>query len=317
MSSDRTQLFEQGTMVYPLDPGLAVASENCPHCSTPIGVGEQFCSRCGYQRGTWKKPAISTPAPAAQSSGALDRAGARFSLKSDEGGEYFLPDGEWVLGRGEVPLRIDNSYISRSHARITVDGDAITITDLGSSNGTFVGGSRIAVNEAVPLVPGEAIGLGQYMLTLGRVEQAEAEVSTAPAAIDIVSEPAVVPADGQELAEARELSPWAIVAESGEAIDLPLGVFTMGRKAEKAEYIVNDNYVSSLHCQLVATETTLTLTDLGSTNGTLVGDEPLPANTPRELSDGDTFRIGQSNYFVHYTGEPTEVVVKETLEPAE
>ena len=303
MSSDRTQLFEQGTMVYPLDPGLAVASENCPHCSSAIAVGDQFCARCGYQRGTWKvKKIADAPLAATPSAQAgVDVANATYRIETEDGREFFLAPGDWVVGRGDVDLRIDNGYISRSHARISVAGDALTIIDLGSSNGTFVGGQRIAPNEPVVIAVGEEVGLGQYKITLFNVEQVADIDSTA---VQVVTEPVAIVEVEEEAAEfeVREASPWAIVAESGEAIDLPLGPFTIGRKADRADYAVGDSYVSSLHCRLAAAESTLTLTDLGSTNGTFIGDVQLAPEAPQELHDGDTFRLGQTNFTVHYTG---------------
>jgi two-component system, NtrC family, response regulator AtoC len=59
---------------------------------------------------------------------------------------YRLPSsGTVVIGRAEAAdLRIDDPSISRQHARLLIDGDAITITDLGSQNGTLVNHERIA-----------------------------------------------------------------------------------------------------------------------------------------------------------------------------
>ncbi|HEX9187711.1 MAG TPA: winged helix-turn-helix domain-containing protein, partial [Vicinamibacteria bacterium] len=51
-----------------------------------------------------------------------------------------LREGENVLGReGGVTVRIDAPSVSRRHACIRVDGAQVTIEDLGSKNGTFVG----------------------------------------------------------------------------------------------------------------------------------------------------------------------------------
>ena len=57
---------------------------------------------------------------------------------------YPLKEGENVLGRAadcEVPLEL--ASISRHHAVITVDGNRMTLRDLRSKNGTFIGGRRI------------------------------------------------------------------------------------------------------------------------------------------------------------------------------
>jgi diguanylate cyclase (GGDEF)-like protein len=52
----------------------------------------------------------------------------------------------WPFTVGRHPtnsLRVDEDSISRSHARILRNGDEYTVEDLGSRNGTFVGGKRV------------------------------------------------------------------------------------------------------------------------------------------------------------------------------
>jgi DNA-binding winged helix-turn-helix (wHTH) protein/cold shock CspA family protein len=70
-----------------------------------------------------------------------------------------LQDGAWVLGRDpEADVFIDMSNVSRHHARVLVDGEKVTIEDLGSKNGTFVRGVRI--ETPTPLSDGDEIHLG-------------------------------------------------------------------------------------------------------------------------------------------------------------
>lgn len=56
------------------------------------------------------------------------------------------------------------------------------------------------------------------------------------------------------------------------------------------DVIVNDRMSSRLHCALEISDEWVLLRDLGSTNGTLVNDEPIQVAT---LTNGSTFRIGQ------------------------
>jgi pSer/pThr/pTyr-binding forkhead associated (FHA) protein len=63
-----------------------------------------------------------------------------------------------VVGRREdCDLRIPLGEVSRKHCRIIMDGDAVRLEDLGSSNGTFHNGER--VREAT-LGPGDTIQVG-------------------------------------------------------------------------------------------------------------------------------------------------------------
>ena len=76
-----------------------------------------------------------------------------------------LSDGEHVAGREPgVTVWLDSAKVSRRHARILVRGATATIEDLGSKNGTFVRGARIA--GATPLQPGDELRIGPFTLTL-------------------------------------------------------------------------------------------------------------------------------------------------------
>jgi hypothetical protein len=51
---------------------------------------------------------------------------------------------ELVIGRQDAGLTLDDDEVSRRHACVRRVGGALEIEDLGSSNGTFVDGARIA-----------------------------------------------------------------------------------------------------------------------------------------------------------------------------
>jgi pSer/pThr/pTyr-binding forkhead associated (FHA) protein len=51
------------------------------------------------------------------------------------------------------------NYISRRHAELILKGDALFVQDLGSTNGTFVGGERVGA-EPTPLSDGDVLGFG-------------------------------------------------------------------------------------------------------------------------------------------------------------
>jgi DNA-binding winged helix-turn-helix (wHTH) protein len=79
--------------------------------------------------------------------------------------EITLRPGENLLGRvDEGVLWIDSPSVSRRHARIRVEGGRAVLEDLGSKNGTFWRGERIAA--PVPLSDGDEIRLGKVPLTL-------------------------------------------------------------------------------------------------------------------------------------------------------
>lgn len=86
------------------------------------------------------------------------RRGPHFTLEW-AGGEATLHDGENVIGRAEdAAAWIESASVSRRHARIVVSEGTATLEDLGSKNGTFWRGQRIAM--PVVLSKGEEIRVG-------------------------------------------------------------------------------------------------------------------------------------------------------------
>ena len=61
----------------------------------------------------------------------------------DSGRIYAIEKPRVVIGRHDADVNVDDPEISRQHAAIEVAGEKITLVDLGSSNGTFVGEERI------------------------------------------------------------------------------------------------------------------------------------------------------------------------------
>jgi pSer/pThr/pTyr-binding forkhead associated (FHA) protein len=86
---------------------------------------------------------------------------------SGEQSRVSLPaEGAVVLGRGSTSdHRIADDEISRKHCRIDCGPGGLTVSDLGSYNGTFVNGEEIGENRA--LKPGDRIEIGTSVLTVG------------------------------------------------------------------------------------------------------------------------------------------------------
>src|SRR4051794_992099 len=102
---------------------------------------------------------------------------------------------ELVVGRSTPGLGSlgGDSEISRVHARIYHDASGQLIAeDLGSTNGTFVNGNRIAA--ATPLRPGDQLRVGQTTMTVegGATEGATTvgQVVPAPAPAPVAPPPA-------------------------------------------------------------------------------------------------------------------------------
>lgn len=67
---------------------------------------------------------------------------------SDSGKTFPIEKPRVVIGRTGADISLSDAEISRNHAAIEVQDDEVTLLDLGSTNGTYVGGERI---ESMPL----------------------------------------------------------------------------------------------------------------------------------------------------------------------
>ncbi len=94
-----------------------------------------------------------------------------------------LDQGTHVLGRsGTDVIVVDSPTVSRHHARLSIEGDRATIEDIGSKNGTRVGG--VAVTAATPLQDGDQIQLGAVSIVVQFDPDAGTTETVASAALE-------------------------------------------------------------------------------------------------------------------------------------
>ena len=142
-----------------------------------------------------------------------------------------VPIGRSHLSIGRSPraqLTIDDPFASRLHAEMWHDGESCWLSDLGSSNGTFLNGDR--VTGAIPVVEGDRVRIGETLLTVesdeggtGRRtapstigERHSADLSALLASVQRAAPPA------QGAAPSRDL--FAVVSKVGVALLSPSGL---------------------------------------------------------------------------------------------
>ncbi len=80
-----------------------------------------------------------------------------------------LAEGCSLLGSScECELQVPHTTVSRRHAEVEVRGDTVTLRDLGSRNGTYIGGNRIS---SVVVHAGTTIKLGKVCMILEEVSE--------------------------------------------------------------------------------------------------------------------------------------------------
>jgi hypothetical protein len=107
--------------------------------------------------------------------------------KPREGREVAAAAGA-VIGREGTEIVLPDPEVSRRHAAIRIDGDTISIEDLGSTNGTFVNDERITGMRA--LRDGDTVRFGN---TVWRLRAPAGQVA-APQVTAAHSVPAAAPA---------------------------------------------------------------------------------------------------------------------------
>jgi pSer/pThr/pTyr-binding forkhead associated (FHA) protein len=88
-----------------------------------------------------------------------------------------------LIGRDVTnDIVIGDAEVSRQHARVTRTPGGFVLEDLGSTNGTFVGGERLVAPRV--LNPGEGIGLGENISMVFESTDPEAAATVMSAAVE-------------------------------------------------------------------------------------------------------------------------------------
>lgn len=163
----------------------------CPNCRHQELNGALFCSECGARLVISETPTTnaiernqtgllmvqprqpSPPAPVV-ASGPVETS---VSLHLIESGMilHLAGQSEFTLGRvaegqpilPDIDLSPYEAYsqgVSRLHAAIKLNNQRVVITDLGSSNGTRVNGTKIMPNTEFSLNHGDVLSLGKFKI---------------------------------------------------------------------------------------------------------------------------------------------------------
>lgn len=138
--------------------------EKCPSCGAAVTATEAACASCGR---TLAEITASFPA-VGDSVETLEPLVATAEpllvvRKGPEVGERFYVD-RATLTMGRDPgsdIFLNDITVSRHHATLERLGDAVTVSDAGSLNGTYVNG--VSVDRAV-LKDGDAVQIGRFQM---------------------------------------------------------------------------------------------------------------------------------------------------------
>jgi two-component system, cell cycle response regulator len=106
----------------------------------------------------------------------VERQGTLTVLMGGDVGAVFALGESTIIGRSpQAEITLDDDGVSRNHARVSCLGDRYELSDLESTNGTYVGHEK--VRGSVPLEDGARIQIGNTLLRFSLQDQVEQDAS--------------------------------------------------------------------------------------------------------------------------------------------
>jgi len=237
---------------------------NCPHCGKPLTQpNAKYCTQCGsplrsietVHGGSLAKFIIHLPCQGTQ--------------------EEFLSKAVITLGRkSSNMLQVMSPIVSGEHARINLTRQGHTITDLGSTNGTYVNGQRLKAQQPHLLVSNDIIRFSDALGNSAKLTY-------------------IAPSGFGEVGQAKVSSTF----------QLSENVSFIGRNNISAIFL-DHPAVSWNHAKVIRQSgDSFIIQDLSSNNGTFVNGKQL--RQARLLARGDVVQIGPFNLVYQGRGKFT------------
>ncbi|HEY9828729.1 MAG TPA: FHA domain-containing protein [Stenomitos sp.] len=187
-----------------------------------------------------------------------------------------------VLTIGRAPDNVlclsDDLTVSRHHAQIALGTGGYLLTDVGSSDGTYINDNRIQPFIPHTLKDGDRIAIGS--LCQFTFKSLTAPEPQRPVATPASEKTTVMPFDTPAV---QDLGVSQCIALRGR------NILNIGRDASN-DLVIDHPAASRFHAQIKLEQGRYTLYDLNSTNGTFVNGNLVVGSHPFNV--GDTIRIG-------------------------
>ena len=270
-------------------PAAAAAGSPCPKCNAQIPPNFRFCPQCGYRvqvsaqqfdvetkagPGSKALPANETAKPAY--GGAIQTARAKLTLirgDGEDGVTFTLTGTDHIAGRGDCPISFpDDPFLSPSHANFRYANGHLSVRDEGSLNGVYVRiTGTMKVEAGTTVLVGEQVLSVRPSVVIEDVPDTEGTYYSAsmqrPATLEIV----------QQLRG----------GSSGYVFRPDKDTVSIGREGNDINF-PDDPFISGHHAQIQLASGVLSVTDLGSRNGTFTR-----VTGEHVLKHGDYVFLGQ------------------------
>jgi pSer/pThr/pTyr-binding forkhead associated (FHA) protein len=208
--------------------------------------------------------------------GQMQAARAKLTLirgDGEDGVSFTLAGTDHLAGRGECPISFpEDVFLSPTHANFRYANNQLVVRDEGSLNGVFV-----RINGTVQIEAGTTILVGEQVLS---IHPARAPEDVPDHEGTYYSASMVRPATIEIMQQLRGGS-------SGWVFRVDTDTVTIGREANDINF-PEDPFISGRHAQIKLAGGALSVTDLGSRNGTFVR-----VTGEHVLKHGDYVFLGQ------------------------
>ena len=284
----------------PPPPNVEGSGATCTKCGNEVAPGNRFCPTCGtrvaapvafegIETRVGPRPPVSDPAAATATKphqkpgrstlffgGAMQAARAKLTLirgDGDDGVSFTLAGQEHLAGRGDCPISFpDDPFLSPTHANFIYAHNQLIVRDEGSLNGVYV-----RISGSSELAPGGTILLGEQVLTIEPAAQPE----------DLPDQDGTYYSASIARPAMLEIRQQLRGGSSGWVFRPEGEVVTLGREGNDINF-PEDPFISGHHAELRLSGGVLSVTDLGSRNGTFTR-----INGARVLKHGDYVFLGQ------------------------
>ena len=261
----------------------------CPNCGNRIVVPQSF----DVETKVGPRASGSQPVPLAQQlhgnresnklprstlsfGGTVQSARAKLTLIRGDGADgvsFTLAGRDHHAGRGECPISFpDDPFLSPTHANFIYANNQLVVRDEGSLNGVYV-----RITDKAELRPGATVLVGEQVLTVSPAPQPD-DVPDHEGTYYSASMPRTAIVEIRQNLRGGTLG-W-VFRPTGDVI-------TLGREGNDINF-PEDPFISGRHAELRVSGGVLSISDLGSRNGTFVRIE-----RERVLEHGDYVFLGQ------------------------
>lgn len=228
----------------------------------------------------------------------------QYQVEDGEWHEFFLYEGDVLIGRDEdCDLLLDQIRVSRQHARLRWDGTHFYLTDLESSNGTFVNSEKLEPNVPFEVSPEQSIKIGECTLLLKAPPPPPPKNDTPLAGAEAIKpdtpryDATVAGGDTNYGLTERFQLRYCFKGGEDKTHVLLSGKTSIGRGKEN-DLTLEDQEVSRHHAVIEIEGGSLWITDLNSTNGVTIDGLRLNPLERHQVSAGKKIAIGNHELYI-------------------